>query len=146
MPSEWIVRVRGFDDVLRRAACVVKESTPHGMDARPLTDADVEAIAVRVAHRLGASERAGELIDTAGVASMLGLSPEWVRDHAGGLGALRVGDGPRGQLRFDPRSVRQALERRRVAVRLPAPLSRRAGRRQQPGERVELIEFKDRAA
>lgn len=140
------MRVRGSDDVLRRAARVVKESTPHGMDSRPLTDADVEAIAVRVAHLLRASERAGELIDTAGVACMLGLSPEWVRDHAGELGALRVGDGPRGQLRFDPQRVMQALQRRRVAARVPAPSSRRAGPRQQPRERVELIEFKDRAA
>jgi hypothetical protein len=47
---------------------------------------------------------------------MLGLSPKWVCDHAGELGALRVGDGPRRQLRFDRRRVIQALERRRVAA------------------------------
>jgi hypothetical protein len=116
------------------------------MESRPLTDADVEAIAVRVVQLLRPSEPAREFIDTASVAWMLGLSPEWVRDHASELGALRVGDGPRGQLRFDRRRVMQALERRRVAAPIPVRSSRRAGRRQQPRERVEMIKFKDRAA
>src|SRR6476469_7335084 len=121
-----MVRARRWDDVLRWAAGVVKRSARPEMDSRPLTDADVAAIAVRVAQLLRSSERAGELADTEGVASMLGLSPEWVRDHAGELGALRVGDGPRGQLRFDPRRVRQSLVRLRITDPLPSPSSRPA--------------------
>ena len=45
---------------------------------------------------------------------MLGVSEDWVRDHAAELGAIRVGDGPRGMLRFEAARVRTALERRRV--------------------------------
>lgn len=75
----------------------------------------VEAIAEQVAELL--IDRVAEpfrLIATPVVARMLAVSEEWVRDHASELGAIRVGDGPKGALRFDPRRVRAALERRRV--------------------------------
>ena len=54
------------------------------------------------------------LLDTQSVAGMLAVSDDWVRAHAAELGAIRVGDGPNGALRFDARRVRAALERRRI--------------------------------
>lgn len=78
-----------------------------------VSDATVDEIARRVVELL--QERVpGRYADTATVARSLGVSSEWVRDHAGELGAIRIGDGPRGPLRFDLRRVEQALERRRV--------------------------------
>ena len=75
----------------------------------------MEAIAERVAELLidHASEPV-RLMATPVVARILGVSEEWVRDHASELGAIRVGDGPKGALRFDSRRLRAALERRRV--------------------------------
>ena len=69
--------------------------------------------------------------NTATVALSLAVSEDWVRDHAGELGAIRIGDGPRGELRFDLRRVEQAMARRRVGE----PPVRR-GRR--PGPRPSL--------
>jgi hypothetical protein len=84
-----------------------------------------EAIANRVTKLLVDQQHAAYLT-TAGVARMLAASNEWVREHAGELGAVRLGDGPRGALRFDPARVRAALERRRVG-KSQAPRHSRPG-------------------
>jgi hypothetical protein len=91
------------------------EPDPATSLGQPGGELTVEAIAERVAELL--IDHVGEpfrLIATPVVARMLAVSEEWVRDHASELGAIRVGDGPKGALRFDPRRVRAALERRRV--------------------------------
>jgi hypothetical protein len=75
-----------------------------------------EEIARRVAELV--ADRIREplrLLDTRTVARMLAVSEEWVREHAAELGAIRVGDGPKGALRFDAARVRAALERRRLS-------------------------------
>ena len=77
--------------------------------------AAIEEIARRVAELV--ADRIREplrLLDTRTVARMLAVSEEWVREHAAELGAIRVGDGPNGALRFDAARVRAALERRRL--------------------------------
>ena len=77
--------------------------------------AATEEIARRVAELV--ADRIREplrLLDTRTVARMLAVSEEWVREHAAELGAIRVGDGPNGALRFDAARVRAALERRRL--------------------------------
>jgi hypothetical protein len=79
------------------------------------TEAAAEEIARRVAELV--ADRVREpcpLMDTQTVARMLAVSEEWVREHAAELGAIRVGDGPKGALRFDLARVRAALERRRL--------------------------------
>jgi hypothetical protein len=76
---------------------------------------DIGAIARQVAELLARCGAAPRYLDTAAVARMLGCSGEWVRDHAAELGAVRLGDGPKGALRFDVERVEEALERRRVA-------------------------------
>ena len=94
-----------------------------------MSDETVEEIARRVVELLEGRIPA-RYADTGSVAGLLGVSEEWVRDHAGELGAIRIGDGPRGPLRFDLRRVEQAMERRRVGQ----PTVRR-GRRPGPGQR-----------
>jgi len=93
------------------------------------TEAAAEEIARRVAELV--ADRVPEplrLMDTQTVARMLAVSEEWVREHAAELGAIRVGDGPKGALRFDLARVRAALERRR----LERPKDRQ---RRDPGQR-----------
>jgi hypothetical protein len=62
----------------------------------------VEAIARRVVGLLREQERAGELIDAAELARRLGVERSWVYTHAIELGAVKLGQGPRPRLRFDP--------------------------------------------
>jgi hypothetical protein len=88
---------------------------------------DIEAIARRVADLLGdAPAHRPQYLDTAAVARMLNASEEWVREHAAELGAVRLGDSPRGPLRFDPAQVTDAIESRRLA-RSRATTQRRPG-------------------
>jgi hypothetical protein len=78
------------------------EAIPVAGEVAAIPDALVEAIADRVAERLADIARDPvRLYDTRAVARMLAVSEDWVRDHAVELGAIRVGDSPRGPLRFD---------------------------------------------
>jgi hypothetical protein len=64
----------------------------------------VDAIARRVVELLRQQERrAGKLVDAAELARRLGVDRSWVYTHAIDLGAVRLGNGPRPRLRFDPR-------------------------------------------
>jgi hypothetical protein len=87
-----------------------------------LDPASVEAIACRVAALLredgagGASDTvltgaggADELLTAAEVARRFGVSRDHVYRHAADLGAIRIGDGPRGRLRFDAATVAERL-------------------------------------
>ena len=49
------------------------------------------------------------LIDASALAVELGVSRDWVYEHAAELGALRLGSGPKARLRFDPVAARAAL-------------------------------------
>jgi len=51
------------------------------------------------------------LVDPATLAAELGVSRDFVYAHAGELGALRLGNGPKARLRFDPVAARAALAR-----------------------------------
>jgi hypothetical protein len=97
--------------------------------AAEAAEATAEEIARRVVELV--DDRIREpcrLLDSRTVARMLAVSEKWVREHAAELGAVRVGDGPKGALRFDAARVRAALERRR--------LDRPKGRqRRRPGRR-----------
>jgi hypothetical protein len=61
----------------------------------------MEAIARRVAALLADPPPAARLVDAAEVADLLGVARSWVYDNAERLGAVRIGDGPRGRLRFN---------------------------------------------
>lgn len=65
------------------------------------------------------------LIDAAEVARRHGVTRSWAYDHAGDLGALRLGNGTRARLRFDPATVAAYLDRGRpTATTAPSPLTR----------------------
>lgn len=68
------------------------------------------------------------LLTTAEVAAHLNVAHGWVREHAGELGAIRLGSTSRGELRFDPAEVNAAKDRRR----LERPAVRREPRRPGP--------------
>jgi hypothetical protein len=74
----------------------------------------IEAVARRVADLLRGEKpaAASELLTAADVARRFGVDRAWVYGHSGELGAVRLGDGPRGRLRFDPERVRKALDAR----------------------------------
>lgn len=91
----------------------------------------VDAIARRVAELIDPSATCPRYLDTAAVARMLDVSADWVREHAVELGAIRVGDGPRGALRFELDQIRRALDQRRLTT---APTRRPPRRRvRRPG-------------
>jgi hypothetical protein len=90
----------------------------------------VEAIARRAVELLearGATNR--ELVDAAELARRFGIERPWVYTHAIELGAVRLGDGPKPRLRFDPQIAARVL--RRVgdvpATDPPARSGKRAG-------------------
>lgn len=100
-----------------------------------LHPADIEALADAIAARLAQPTATPQHVDAAEIARRFALSASWVREHADELGALRVGDGPRPRLRFDPEHVASVLAcdptRRSPAADAPAPepVSRRPRRR-----------------
>jgi DNA-binding Lrp family transcriptional regulator len=46
-----------------------------------------------------------DLLTVAEVAARLKMSPKWVYAHQRRLGVIKLGDGPKARLRFDPRAV-----------------------------------------
>ncbi len=72
----------------------------------------VEAIARKVVVLLeekGLRQR--ELIGAAELARRLGVDRSWVYTHAIELGAVKLGDGPRARLRFDPEIAERVLRK-----------------------------------
>ena len=68
-----------------------------------LSPDSIEAVARRVVELL--SDGTPQLLDAATVAERLGRSREWVYRNAEALGAVRVGEGDRPRLGFDPAKV-----------------------------------------
>lgn len=58
---------------------------------------------------------------TADVATELAVSEDWVRDHAGELGAIRIGDPRNGPLRFEPDAIDAYKQSRRIRRPPTAP-------------------------
>ena len=89
----------------------------------------IEAIATRVIELLQEHTRhlqhPDSLIDVAELARQTGLSRTWIYEHARELGAIRLGDGPRARLRFNPDTVKRLLEREPPPRVEPAPTKRR---------------------
>jgi hypothetical protein len=100
---------------------------------------DVEAIARRVAELVG---KAPGLVDAQSVAAELSVEREWVYAHARELGAVRLGDGPKARLRFDPRSVRERVTALAAQPDSPPPDKprRRRSRRPPTPPGVKLIQ------
>lgn len=72
---------------------------------------DIEAVAKRVVDLLEERHSSVGLVDAKTLAHLLDVRPEWVRDHADELGALRLGDGPRARMKFDVAEARERIKR-----------------------------------
>lgn len=127
-------------EVLQTQGRAKRAARSAGTDAYEETiEAIAQCVSERVAELVAATRPPRPaLVDTATVADMIGVSTDWVRDHAPELGAFRVGDGAKGELRFDPADVRAALERRRLRTLEPEAVRRLPGRRRAP-RNVELL-------
>ena len=93
--------------------------------ARPLTVADVEAIAEATARKVveivsPPAATTFALVSARELARELGVSLDYVYSHAAELGGMRLGSGRRARIRFDLDRARRALE----APRRPARVSR----------------------
>jgi hypothetical protein len=86
---------------------------------KPALDvATIRAIA-REAARLTGPE--GGLLTVTDVAIAFNVARGWVYAHADELGAIRLGEGPRPRLRFDPAVVTQRLQKRRGRITASPP-------------------------
>lgn len=84
---------------------------------RPLTVADVDAIAEATARRvveiMTPPAATFALVGARELARELGVSLDYVYSHAAELGGMRLGSGRRARMRFDLDRARLALETRR---------------------------------
>ena len=88
------------------------------LETPTLDAATIRAIAREVA-RL--TVPGGGLLTASEVAVAFNVTRGWVYAHADELGAIRLGDGPRPRLRFDPAVVTQRLQQRRGRVSASPP-------------------------
>jgi hypothetical protein len=100
------------------------------VSAVALSPGCVEAIARRVAELLreDAAPASGHLLDASELAERFGCSRDWIYDNQERLGVMRLGDGPRAPLRFDPEHVTDALT--------PRPFKPREPKRSKPRRRT----------
>lgn len=90
---------------------------------------DIEAIAQRVVELLRLEPAVVEFLTAAQVADRFGLTKSFVYEHAAELGAVRIGQGKRPRLRFDPERVKAAMTAREVDTPAHAPTLVPPGRR-----------------
>lgn len=76
---------------------------------RLLADAIAERSAARFVELLRDTPTHGPLVDAATLADMLGVDRSYVYAHADELGAIRLGEGSKPRLRFDPQTAREAF-------------------------------------
>lgn len=104
-----------------------------------LDDASIEAIARRVAELL-AKGGGGQLVGAGELAGRLGVERSWVYANARRLGAVRLSDGPRAQLRFDVDRALLALRERPAAEATRPRRTNRRRRRAVLPDGVELLQ------
>jgi hypothetical protein len=102
-------------------------------------------LAPLLAELRSAPQRTDRLVDAATLAEMLGISRHAVYNHAQALGAVRIGDGPRGRLRFNPDTALEGWTHRssRNESRPPengtVAAQTRPGRRRPRGSETPLL-------
>lgn len=92
------------------------DAATHAAEPRAISAADLDLLADLLAERLAPRvaellrpQPAGELVDAATLADLLGVARSYVYEHANELGARRLGAGRRARLRFDLATARDAL-------------------------------------
>jgi hypothetical protein len=110
-----------------------------------LSPETIDAIAHRVVELLQeGNPQPNKLLTAAELAQRFGVSRYWVYEHANQLGAIRLGEGNRGRLRFDMQVAADAMNTRtRPATAQPTPApKRRPGRpRKQPPSSIPLLPY-----
>lgn len=116
---------------------------------------DIEALADALAPRIvGLLWRTDDfvfpargLVEVDDVCRLLRVEREWVYAHKSELGAIRIGDGARGALRFDAAKVHAYLAERRVQRAAGRAPRRRGGRpRKRPrGNDFEILDIPEAA-
>jgi predicted DNA-binding transcriptional regulator AlpA len=76
------------------------------------------------------------LIDAQEVARLTGRTREWVYDHQGELGAIRLGSGPKPRLGFDPARVLAHMDRADDPTPVTVPAAANPSRRRQRAGRT----------
>ncbi len=125
---------RGVAEVLDREIAGIAED---------VADQVVERLAATQPGSNGAADGA-PLIDAAEVARRHGTTREWAYENAERLGAIRLGDGPKARLRFDPTIVAEALGRPSRESK-PAPTQPRSRRHRSDVELLPIGSEKARA-
>jgi hypothetical protein len=104
-------------------------------------DAALDRLADLLAHRLAVRlgglmpEQSESLVDAAEIARLHCKTRWWVYQHAGELGAVRLGSGPRPRLGFSPARVAAAL--RKISDPEPLTLPQRAKPRRERRRRTD---------
>jgi hypothetical protein len=128
--------------LITQMAMTTSTTTATPISARDPADYDGDALdrladllAERLAVRLSGltPARAEPLVDAAEIARLHGKTRSWVYEHAGELGAVRLGSGPRPRLAFSPARVAERLEK--VDKPSTAPLPKTSQRRRR-GQRA----------
>jgi hypothetical protein len=93
-----------------------------------------ELLAERLAVRLSGltPARSEPLVDGAEIARLHGKTRSWVYEHAGELGAVRLGSGPRPRLGFSPERVAAHFEKVNEPKPLTLPQLAKPRRRRRP--------------
>jgi hypothetical protein len=119
------------------AATATSAPEPAGYDDDAL-DRLADLLAERLAVRLNglAPSRSEPLVDAAEIARLHGKTRSWVYEHAGELGAVRLGSGPRPRLAFSPARVAERLEKVAKPATAPLPENPEPRRRRQRAGRT----------
>jgi hypothetical protein len=99
-----------------------------------LADRLAERLAVRLSGLTPA--RTEPLVDAVEIARLHGKTRSWVYEHAGELGAVRLGSGRRPRLGFSPARVAAALEKVGKPATTPLPEPSEPRRRRQRAGRT----------
>jgi hypothetical protein len=101
-----------------------------------LADRIADRLAVRLGGLTPAHAQPEPLVDAAEIARLHGTTRSWVYEHAGELGAVRLGSGPRPRLAFSPARVAERLEKVDKPATAPLPEAPQPRRRRQRAGRT----------
>jgi hypothetical protein len=105
-----------------------------------------DLLAERLAVRLSgvARARSEPFVDAAEIARLHGKTRSWVYEHAGELGTVRLGSGPRPRLAFSPARVRERLEKvdQQAPTLMPATAQRRRQRAGRTASGAPLLDVR----
>ncbi len=101
-----------------------------------LADRIADRLAVRLAGLAPTHAQPEPLVDAAEIARLHGKTRSWVYEHAGELGAVRLGSGPRPRLAFSPARVAEQLETVDKPASTPLPEPAPPRRRRQRANRT----------